>query len=661
MDASALPSHTRGRLFGRNVLEALFRAAPDEDLFLGELLIGVDEATGRRYLFRVVNVSYGTEHREPGWAERVAGTLLADDARGESGTHTLHEQARRTYRLAECRCLGYLAPPPAGGSAPAASAGGSAPAGLERAGSGPGRTGAGGTGRPAPVFRKPKSLPTQFSRVVSPTPEDFEFLAQRMGDVPIGRLRSGETVVDFTVGIPGPSLASHIGVFATTGMGKSNLLQVLAAGVMASNGRYGLLIFDPHGEHRHALSRHPWAPVALRTYADRPLPNTTTLRVSLAELSVDDLRTAYEWSRPQEEALHELERHYSASLPTAIPTDSRRDLRRTDDLRTDRGIDDVRTDLGIDAVGTDEVGALAQEEAWDEEPGDRRGRAGGRSGGRERAGGERAGGRSGSGERAGGRSQRATAAGLAWMADFARIEDLAAFRDVELSSRVALNTLQVVQRRARRIVDLPCISPDPAVSVGRRVLDELAEGKVVLVDVSGLGSTEEVLVASYLTRRVLEEWQEAFLQGQERRRQLPVVAVALEEAQRVLSASKDRETNVFPRVAREGRKFGVGLLAVSQQPKLLDDELLSQFNTFVVLGLADERDRNILRSSAKQDLSALGPEIQTLMPGECLLANLTAPFAVPAAVYLYDEVLRTAPAAPAARAEAAPNVSALVD
>jgi DNA helicase HerA-like ATPase len=140
-----------------------------------------------------------------------------------------------------------------------------------------------------------------------------------------------------------------------------------------------------------------------------------------------------------------------------------------------------------------------------------------------------------------------------------------------------------------------------------------------------------------------------------------VVAIALEEAQRVLSANKDRETNVFPRVAREGRKFGVGLIAVSQQPKLLDDELLSQFNTFFVLGLADERDRNILRSSAKQDLSALGPEIQTLMPGECLFANLSAPFAVPAAVYLYEDRLRAAPAAPAARPAAPPAVSALVD
>ena len=117
--------------------------------------------------------------------------------------------------------------------------------------------------------------------------------------------------------------------------------------------------------------------------------------------------------------------------------------------------------------------------------------------------------------------------------------------------------------------------------------------------------------------------------------------VALEEAQRVLSKVKRSDENVFPRVAREGRKFKVGICAVSQQPKLIDDELLSQFNTFFVLGLADEKDRNILRASAKQDVSDLGPEIQTLMPGECIVTNLEAPFAIPARVYLYEEYLKS--------------------
>ena len=52
----------------------------------------------------------------------------------------------------------------------------------------------------------------------------------------------------------------------------------------------------------------------LRTYAARPLPNTSSLKVGLAELTVDDLRTAYDWSRPQEEALFELERHYGGPV-----------------------------------------------------------------------------------------------------------------------------------------------------------------------------------------------------------------------------------------------------------------------------------------------------------------------------------------------------------
>src|SRR5688572_2587993 len=521
---------SRGRLFGKNVLEGVFRAAPDEDLFLGELLVAVDEATGRRYLFRIVDVTYGTEHREPGWAERVAGTMLADDSRGETGSHGLYDQARRTYRVASCRCPGYPTPD-----------------GTE--------------------FRKPKSLPTQFSRAIAPEASDFEFLRTRMGVLAVGRLRSGEAEVDFEVGIPGASLATHVGIFATTGMGKSNLMQVLAGGVLRANGRYGLLIVDPHGEYRTSLARHPWAADRLRTYAARKLPNTSTLRVSLAELSVDDLRTAYEWTRPQEEALFELERFYGSTAGT----------------------------------------------------------------------------------------------GLAWLLPFSRLDDLAPFREIDLNGRVALNTLQVVHRRARRIVDLECVSADAALSVGGAIVRDLLEGKVVLVDVSGLGSTEEVLVASFLARRVLDEWSGAYLDDPERHERMPVVAIVLEEAQRVLSSSRDRESNVFPRVAREGRKFKVGLCAITQQPKLLDDELLSQFNTFFVLGLADEKDRNILRASSKQDLSALGPEIQPLMPGECLIANLAAPFAVPAKVDLWSDLCRRVPPPPAARPAAAPNVAALVD
>lgn len=523
-------SHTRGRLYGKNVLEGEFRAAPDDDLFLGELLVAIDEATGRRYLFRVVDVTYGHEHREPGWAERVAGTLLADDARDTPGAHPLYEQERRTYRVAETRCLGYLTPD-------------------------------------GKDFRKPKSLPTQFSRVVSPEATDLAFLERSMGDLHVGLLRTGESTVDVPVGISGESLAKHVGIFATTGMGKSNLMMVIAGAAMQANGRYGLLIIDPHGEYRSELARHPWAERRLRTYTSIDAPNASKLRVSLAELTPDDLRTATgDTSRAQTEALFELERHYSGQYP-----------------------------------------------------------------------------------------------GLSWLLEFSQLDDLAGFRDVELDRRVALSTLQVVHRRARRLCKLDAISADPDVSVAAQIERDLREGKVVLIDASGFDSTEELLVASFLSRKILESWQEQFLRDRDGHAALPTVAVVLEEAQRVLGKATDADVNVFPRIAREGRKFKVGLVAVTQQPKLVDAELLSQFNTFFILGLADERDRNILKGSAKQDLSALNTEIQTLMPGECLLAGVDTPFAVPAAIHLWSNVLRDTPPPPEPRPQAKASVTAMLD
>ncbi|HEX6207577.1 MAG TPA: ATP-binding protein [Actinomycetota bacterium] len=499
----------RGRIFGKSVLEAQFRAFYGTDLFLGELLAAEDEDRGRRFLFRVIDVTYGSDSSDPRWAERAAGAYMAGDAAGTP--YELRDPEQRLYKVARCAPLGYI-------------------------------DGAG-------EFRKPKSLPTQFSKVTSPTVEDFEFLRGRMGDLRVGLLRSGEDTIDLEVGIRGETLTSHVGVFATTGMGKSNLMKVLSGTILESQGRYAVLLFDPHGEYldggggvRRGLRDHPWAGDRLKVYATREGGGHTALRLALSELTLGDLQTAYEWSHAQEDAIWRLQRLY----------------------------------------GEDWIAAVADE----------------------------------------------------------------ALDPQELAEQVgaAASTMQVIQRRARRILELPCISRDPSQpSLSERIVRELQEGYSVLVETSGLSSMEEILAASVITRRLLDTYAGAYLDDREGFDRLPPTLVALEEAQRVLSRAKRSDENVFPRVAREGRKFKVGLCAVSQQPKLIDDELLSQFNTFFVLGLADEKDRNILRASSKQDVSDLGPEIQTLMPGEAIVTNLDAPFALPARVHLYEEYLKSAP------------------
>jgi len=499
----------RGRIFGKSVLDARFRAFHGTDLFLGELLVADDPERARRYLFRVIDVTYGSDSTDPNWAERTAGAYMAGDVAGTP--YSIHDPEQRLFKVATCAPLGY----------------------VDAAGE----------------FRKPKSLPAQFARVTAPTPEDLAFLRGRMGDLRIGLLRSGEDTIDLEVGIAGATLASHVGVFATTGMGKSNLMKVLTGTVLESQGRYAVLLFDPHGEYvdggggtRRGLRDHPWAADRLKVYATRPGlgASATALRLTLGEITLGDLQTAYDWSPAQLDAIHRLARlHREDWLPTVA------------------------------------------DEAEDPE---------------------------------------------------------------ELAKQVgaATATIQVIRRRAQRILELPCISRDPShASLSQRIVAELAEGFSVLVETSGLSDMEEVLVASVITRRLLETNVEAYLEDRDRFATLPPTLIALEEAQRVLSRAKRSDENVFPRLAREGRKFRIGLCAVSQQPKLIDDELLSQFNTFFVLGLADEKDRNILRGSSKQDIKDLGPEIQTLMPGEAIVTNLEAPFALPARVYLYEEYLKS--------------------
>ena len=519
----------KGRIFGRSVLDVRFRAFYGEDLFLGELLVGVDAERGRRYLFRVTDVAYGSESSDENWAERTAGGLMAMDAAGEPTA--VRDVERRLYKVAKVASLGYVGPDGA--------------------------------------FHKPKSLPAQFAQVTAPTREDLEFLRERMGDVEIGRLRSGEDTIDLPVGIRGETLPSHVGVFATTGMGKSNLMKVLAGQIMAAQGRYALLLFDPHGEYltgggagRKGLAHHPWAERRLRVYSPNPRPGEgNLLRLSLAELTPDDLRTAWKFSLAQSEALES-----AAAL-------------------------------------------LGGKGAW-----------------------------------------------LARLAEEPP-EDL---KEGELY-RHALATIQVLSRRAKRIVQLPLMTADPSQSLTGKVLGDLADGKVVLVDTSGLEAVEETLVASILTRALLAERADAYRTDRERFARLPRTLVALEEAQRVLTRLEDAEFNVFPRLAREGRKFNVGLCAITQQPKLVDPELLSQFNTYFVLGLADERDRAILRTSSKQDLSDLGPEIQTLMPGEALITNPEAPFALPTRVHLYEEWLATVPPPEPERARPAAALDGFYD
>jgi DNA helicase HerA-like ATPase len=142
-----------------------------------------------------------------------------------------------------------------------------------------------------------------------------------------------------------------------------------------------------------------------------------------------------------------------------------------------------------------------------------------------------------------------------------------------------------------------------------------------------MSDRSELFLLSVLSRCIMDRYKEDAPEGRKN------CLITIEEAQRVLGQGN---ISRFESIAREGRKFGVGLCAITQQPKLIDKQLLSQFNTLVVMGLGDKNDRGQIEESAKQDLSSMDVEIQTLEKGEAIVSTLNIPFPVPVRIHKYE-------------------------
>jgi DNA helicase HerA-like ATPase len=75
------------------------------------------------------------------------------------------------------------------------------------------------------------------------------------------------------------------------------------------------------------------------------------------------------------------------------------------------------------------------------------------------------------------------------------------------------------------------------------------------------------------------------------------------------------------RVFREGRKYGVGAIVVSQRPSELDDTILSQCGTFISLRLSNTDDKSRVRSTMPESILGLSEVLPALRTGEALIVG----------------------------------------
>jgi uncharacterized protein len=100
------------------------------------------------------------------------------------------------------------------------------------------------------------------------------------------------------------------------------------------------------------------------------------------------------------------------------------------------------------------------------------------------------------------------------------------------------------------------------------------------------------------------------------------VLVVLEEAHRYLGQSASALTRESAnRIAREGRKYGIGLLLVSQRPTELPDTALAQCGTIIALRLSNSDDQGTIRAALPDSIAGLAAVLPSLRTGEAIVSG----------------------------------------
>jgi hypothetical protein len=157
--------------------------------------------------------------------------------------------------------------------------------------------------------------------------------------------------------------------------------------------------------------------------------------------------------------------------------------------------------------------------------------------------------------------------------------------------------------------------------------------QITVLDLSLIPADTLHLITAVIARVLFEATQRY---RKLRREELPTVLV-LEEAHsfirwsntaEVEDAAADLCRKTFERIAREGRKFGLGLVLSSQRPSELSATVLAQCNTFLLHRVVNDRDQDLLKRLVPDNLAGLFRELPNLPSRQAILLGWAAPVPV---------------------------------
>ena len=157
---------------------------------------------------------------------------------------------------------------------------------------------------------------------------------------------------------------------------------------------------------------------------------------------------------------------------------------------------------------------------------------------------------------------------------------------------------------------------------GNRMDELVEEGKTTLINLKGVPPDIQELIVRRLSTLLFEKRKEGVV---------PPMMLLVEEAHNYCPQQGSAlSTKALATIASEGRKFGLGLMVVSQRPAKIDKNVLSQCGTQIILKVTNPNDLKAIAASVEGLTGGLIDEVQTMPIGMAMIvgAGIEAPLLV---------------------------------
>ena len=173
-------------------------------------------------------------------------------------------------------------------------------------------------------------------------------------------------------------------------------------------------------------------------------------------------------------------------------------------------------------------------------------------------------------------------------------------------------------------------SPSGPADVAKDIYALLEHGRIVIVDLSVGPPSIRERIAERIARHIFDTSSDKFTSGGVP----PRIVIYAEEAHNLIGKNADLDTT-WPRVAKEGAKYGISIVYATQEPSSIHPNILSNTENFFVTHL--NNDSEIRALSSYYDFDDFGESLKRCQDvGFARVKTLSANFTTPTQILLFE-------------------------